>query len=418
MPEESAVIDSPHNPDAELVGGATPAVSAMWDKFANGVQNWEKEQAAAGKISEADKTPENEKEKPELDKPEPAKEAVKVEPTKPAENAKVEPAKVDAAKPADAVADPLTLELPRSASVKANENFSKVKEVAKTERTRAEKAEKALKDAQVQIEGLKKNGNAPADYEQIKKEREELDNIVRVSAVERHPKFKAYFDGKVASATALAVDIAGADNKVAVEAALKMHDGPAKDAAIDEILSVLPQYKAVQLGAALAQFPAIQRERDSELAKARESYDKLETERTGQTAAQTKAREEATTKYIAEAEAAAAEFDGFKEIEGDAEHNTQVASRKQFIRDLATNKVSPEIAKMVPVMVGEYLHLKNSVMPKLAAQLEAFQKQLKELQGATPNLVPKPPKNDNGNSGDQPVGFVQDFMSRMRGDKA
>lgn len=382
MPTETAHVQTAdQNPEGTMANGASSAVNEMFSKFTSeGVTKWnmdgEKPEAMTAN-GDKPEVPESEREKPELDKPEVAK----ADAAKPAE-VKADVTKTEPAAPVDV----LTIELPRSASPKANEQFNKLKEAIKAERTKAEPLAKKLEEAEKQIEALKKNAPVPTDYEDLKKQRDELDNIVKVSAVERHPQFKKYFDGKIAAATDLAVSIAGTDNKAAIEAALKMPDGSAKDSAIDDILSVLPQYKAVQLGSALAEFPKIQRERESELANARKSYDQLEAQKTGQTEAQKQERAQQVSAIIQKAQAASADIEAFKEIAGDADHNEKAAANKAFISDFFNGKIKEEIKPMIPVMVCDYLHLKNTIMPKMKAQLEAIQTQLQSLQGAAPKL--------------------------------
>lgn len=409
MPTETLEQEvSEHNPEGVMPNGASPAVNEMFSKLTSqGMTRWNMGEPAEQPGAD-DKTPADEKEKPEGEKATPAKGAVAA-PDKPAVEAKAPEAKVEP----PAAIDPLTLELPRTASDKAGKNFGIVKAALKETMAKLEPTEKKLQAAIAEIESLKKNGNTPADYEQIKKERGEFEEIIKVSTVERHPDFIRYFSKKVEEATNLAVDIAGADNKAAVEAALKMQDGPAKDAAIDEILSLLPQYKAVQLGAALAQFPAIERERQSELKKAPESYAKLEQQKAATAAEQTKQSQERMAADLKLAETAALELESFKEIEGNAEHNSQVANRKAFLKEFHSGNINEKMRPLIPVMVADYLHLKNTVFPNMNKQITAMQEQLKSLQKAAPAL-PSGGKKADESAALEGEGFTAHFARLTR----
>lgn len=320
-----------------------------------------------------------------------------VAPTPPADETKQAPkteAKTADAEQKDAKASPVDknadagLEDTTGFSPKASEKFNALKASRDTERTERAKLAEELKQLRQQLELSKKA--APAESEEmaaIRREHEELSQIVKVSKVEQHPRFKAYFEAKFAAAGAAAQAAAGAQNAPRVAEIIRMPEGQEKEDAVEALLSELPAYRANQLGAAFYEFQKIQQERSAEIAKASESLAALEAKSALQAKEQQAAMQTKQATFRKAAHDAAANLDGFKTIEGNDAHNAKVQTRKGFIDDFMNLKLDEKTVPMIPVLVGQALHLMESVLPAKNAEIEKLQKQVAQLTKATPGAA-------------------------------
>jgi hypothetical protein len=289
------------------------------------------------------------------------------------------------AEKATADAKLLELEDAKGLSPKATEKFNALKTSRDTERTAKTKLEEQLRTLQTELESQKKLVPAQSDeLDQIKRERDELSKIVQLQAVERHPRFKAYFENKISEATAAAKAAAGPQFAERVVEIVKMTDGTAKDEAVEALLSELPPYRATQVGTALYEFQKIHQERQGEIAKASENFTKLEQQTALQQKEQQQKVEATRNGFLEAARKAAAGLDGFKTIEGNPEHNAKVNGRLQFIDDFMHLRLNEKVVPMIPVLFGQALHLMDSILPARDARIAALEKQIADLSKATP----------------------------------
>ena len=79
----------------------------------------------------------------------------------------------------------------------------------------------------------------------LEQEREDLSERLRVSDVERHPKFQQYFEGKTAALTEAAKAILGAEHAPKLERILKVSDEEQRTALLDELMGDLGHVKSV-----------------------------------------------------------------------------------------------------------------------------------------------------------------------------
>jgi len=133
-----------------------------------------------------------------------------------------------------------------------------------------------------ELEELRKKPIAPSDYEQIKKDREDLDRRLREIAIERHPKFNELYDTKTKAVIERAKGAVNQDRAADLERILKLPEGEYRDAQLEELMADLPPLKQGRLAAALNDLAAVNSEREAELSKSRENWQRMQQEEQAQ----------------------------------------------------------------------------------------------------------------------------------------
>ncbi len=195
------------------------------------------------------------------------------------------------------------------------------------------------------------------------------------------PDTKAFGD-----AANLAKDAVGKDKAAQVEKLLLMPDGEARNDALEAIAAELSPLKQGQLANALTEWRKAEAEKTAELARAGESWEKLQSDE--------KARGETSQKQNIQKRQAVADtalkiakgFDAFKTIEGDDAHNAEIAGNEAFVKSFFLGKVPDNILPSIPVMVVEGFHMKNKVIPGLKAEIEKMSKIIEGYTKGSPGL--------------------------------
>ena len=117
-----------------------------------------------------------------------------------------------------------------------------------------------------------------AEVDRLKKENEEYSARLAVVDVVSHPKFQAYFKGKVDEQIELAKEIVGNEKAETVAKVLLAPDSDYKNLQIEEIVNELTPLQQMRFGPILNSLKMIEREKASEIAKANESKTKLAAE--------------------------------------------------------------------------------------------------------------------------------------------
>ena len=212
------------------------------------------------------------------------------------------------------------------------------------------------------------------------KEAQELSERLRILDVEQHPKFKAYFEGKVGQQMEIAKTIGG-DKLVE---ALKLPAGEYRKSQLTEIASELGPLELAQFGSVLTRLTEIDHEKQGEIAKAKESQTAMQAERE-QTFAKQRAELENTFKSVtAEVTDAEKGLSFFREREGDAEWNKGVQERLALAQRAFKGEFSHEEAARAIYWAASapaVLQQANALLTK-NAELEA---EILKLRGASPS---------------------------------
>jgi hypothetical protein len=147
-----------------------------------------------------------------------------------------------------------------------NENYKK-----RDERIAA--LEKDLADRETRLAGFA-NAVDPQEHSSVREERDKLSEALRLAAVEKHPRFQAYYDGKLGHQVEMAKRIVGPEQGEIMAALLKQPDSDYRNARIEELMSGLSPMAANRLGAVINAVDELRSERETEVARAREDYEK------------------------------------------------------------------------------------------------------------------------------------------------
>lgn len=227
--------------------------------------------------------------------------------------------------------------------------------------------DKAMKD----VEDLRASGATSAEIKAMKDERDLLDQILRETNLERHPKFKEYYDGHIGQAQQQIKAILGDEKGKAFSETLSLPPGEYRDSRLEELISELPMLKVGQVASLVTRISDLQAERSSELAKARENADKIQ----GETAAQQAQRQKATEAMVL----GAIHDIQSSELKGVLEESDAAAAKKIAIEGTPDPR---DFVKMIARGMAYPKLLKGWAADK--AKISELEKTIAGLQAATP----------------------------------
>lgn len=166
---------------------------------------------------------------------------------------------------------------------KRKEREQKLQAEIKARETKLTEYDTKLKTLETELNTVREkatagNPESQAEVERLKKELEDYSQRLAVTEVTSHPKFVSYFKEKVDEQISLAKQIVGTEMADKVEQALKLPDGEYKELRIEEIFADLSPMQQSRFTLRLENLQSIERERQSEIAKAGESRAKLQAE--------------------------------------------------------------------------------------------------------------------------------------------
>lgn len=298
-----------------------------------------------------------------------------------------EPAKAPETKPAPAMVPSENEEekWPRDAKdwdkFKAKRREKEAQLVSERETIKAERDKLSSEIAE-----LKKSGPSP-ELEQFKKERDELSERLRMADIERHPRFKQYYDGKTSEQIGLARAIVGKDLADQVSTLLQMPDSEFRTERINELVGNLSVMQQSRIGSVLNSLEQINSERASEIVKAKTDFEKVSTfEKQRQEQAQQESIQKAQSVFDSFVKSAQDPQTGlmtFQKKDGDSAWNNEVEARVQSARELLFGKASPETmiqAAIRAVSLPAVLTSHKAALDKIAT----LESQVKALTASTP----------------------------------
>lgn len=301
-----------------------------------------------------------------------------------------------------------------------NDNYSKrdtrIKEL-EGKLTEAEKAAKGLPTDAATFETIK------SERQRYEQESKDLSERLRLAAIESHPKFKAYYDGKVNAQVELAKRIVGTEKADAVAEALKLPDGAWKTARIEELSIDLSPVSASRLGSVLNAIEEIDSERKGEVARAKTDYEAAQAKATTEanavrerTAADANARFEAVVKQAGDPKEGIALF---QPRDGDDAWNKSVKERIDGARaTLFSGNGNPDTlirkalaAEAFPALLDSY----NTLL----TQVGALKEQVSKLTSATPTIEARPAAGGAAareplKPGSRPMAVAEDWMRGLQ----
>lgn len=328
----------------------------------------------------------------------PAEQPKPAEAPKPVAKTPEPPAPAETPKPAEPKS--LVPEIPQEPLVKPPEppsleeakrlkrsDYADLETKRKELQTKWETSEKMLKELQ---EKLKEASERPmAELEEARKEIAELRAHRDQFNLERSPEFKKAFDAKIETAILDAKEAVGSANAEKLERILRSMPGESRDEKIKEFAKELEDdFEKGMVRDAYSRLKSVQRERESELARARENVkalDILESKKAEERAVQMKQqRERLYAATLADATRSLPEF-----IEGeDANHNAQVVENRLLLQDMIQGELSPqEYGRMAAWAIRGHRSL---------AREQAMTEEISKLRGEIAKLTQASPGLDGG----------------------
>lgn len=312
---------------------------------------------------------------------------------KPAEKSDVTSGeKPDATKPAAAPAEPkpvLDDAPPGNVVGKAADSWNAFKQKANKE---IAARESKIIELQREVETANKTAQpikveeAP-EFVALKKKHDELEAHFKVAAVERHPDFVKYFSEKTKSAIDLAKSVVGTELAPKLEKILRNPDAEMRSEQLEELASQLSAFKQGELATAVARLRDVESERAAEIEKAAKSYETLQAKTKSereQSAVQQKAASEKNKK---ESLAFAREtMDAFKMKDGDEAHNEAVKQNEAMVAAFFDGTIDKKLFSAIPALAAEAMHLRQTTVPQLQAELKKRDDIIAKYQSATPKL--------------------------------
>ena len=217
--------------------------------------------------------------------------------------------------------------------------------------------------------------------EQLKTERDDLSQRLKLAAIERHPKFQKEFQSKVDGITEQAKRVVGADSADRVAELLQQADSEYRANALEEIMLELSTTKQAQLGSLLTRMDEVRYERAAALENADSTYQSMLAEQNQQHEAQLTE----TNKLFDNVLNDASKLEVFASRDGDDSWNTEVKQRVDMARSIFSGENDPQElarASLWAAAAPKYREL-------LVQQIELnrrLQKQLGEQGSANPSV--------------------------------
>lgn len=222
-------------------------------------------------------------------------------------------------------------EATRGMSEKAAERWKKVHE-------RATVAEKQVAELTSALTKVKVPQADTEQLETLKKQNAELDEIVKRTAIENHPKFKAHYDDGKEQLISTAKDIVGEKLAKDVEKLLR---NPS-DEAFEKLSEEVGSFNAAQVAAIASQIKKLDTDRAKELKNSKAAFAELSKRQQEQAEEQQQRYEKQVENATDKAIKSAADEIVLKEAEGEDEWNQGVKERIGEIRNIAKADLNPQ----------------------------------------------------------------------------
>lgn len=301
--------------------------------------------------------------------------------------------------------------LPEGFSDKAQARFKKLVERARTAETWRGEHEPKVKDFETRVktyeEELAKLKSTPApaaapdEVENLRKERDSLDALLKQTAIERHPGFKAKYDDRISEYANTAKKIVGDKNAATLAAILDNPDAEGASDAYDKLVEEIGGFKANQLGVLAANLRLARAERQRELDNWKSNTEAVAQHEKMQALESEKARQTELDVSLKKTMTEITSDNGlfvFRKADGHDEWNQGVDKRLAEVQRIAAKKLTPadqvELAKRAvaadgfDVVLQDVLRERDEALARLAA-IEAATPGFRGGGGASPAPEPK-----------------------------
>lgn len=240
------------------------------------------------------------------------------------------------------------LESTKGFGLKTAEKFEAIKKARDEFKTKAAQAELEKKllesqreDLNKQIAELRKTPANVPELDALKKERDQLNEILNIIRVEEHPDFQRKWNSKVAEQLELAKSVVGAALAARAANILAMNDGADKNEKLEELKTELSEDQIDELKDVRKNLRLIGLQRDSEVKTSREKYQELKAQENAKAAE----REQSMVKLFKDTGAKLSDAgEGWAVFQktADPEWNRAVDARLADAEALFSGKLAPE----------------------------------------------------------------------------
>lgn len=281
----------------------------------------------------------------------------------------------------------------------SREHYKKLEQAKESYKSRAEKLrldhEAAVARAkQLEEELTKTKAALPPNLEEVQKaladskriadEHKALTEQLETINLERSPRFQNWWNTETQKHIKVAAAQIPPDKRAEFTKLVMENPSEERNAAIDAILEPLSNTGKRLANGALEQLESLKIQRDEALTQGSERYKQLQAHEKEEADKAAKAYQAKISHLSDEAiRRAKQRFSAFQPT-GDAARDAAIAEREAFVRAVVTGKVDEDTLLSLPAAAVEYLHMKDTVVPALKAELAKQAELLKQLQGANP----------------------------------
>lgn len=256
-------------------------------------------------------------------------------------------------------------------AAKPNDKETNLRALAK----KAEDAEKRAQDLETRLRETE--ARIPQDYDQVKKDREDLMTALERTNIEESPRFKEKYDKPQQTLitqikkTLLTTEA----NPDEIAALVAMPESKERTKALNEALEGLDRISQGRVAAAVSDFDSIRDARAAELGSPRETFQKMRQDQENASRTQRENNAKVMDNTIQKARTA---FPWFKEIDGNDAWNAKVSEVQSLAKSYWNDSHTPEqlaevtIAGVMAPMFTKALELARAENEKLNAELAQY----------------------------------------------
>lgn len=248
-----------------------------------------------------------------------------------------------------------------------------------------DEARKRNEEMSARISELEEKSLNTEEFDRLKAEHEELSELVSVSNLERHPKFKKQFVEPINSQIERAATYVPEESRQELTRILKMAATPKRADALDELTSDLPASRQAYIQSAVNRIDEIAHERDAQIENSKNSYQQMiAEEQAGTEAEQAKRNKALEGSFSAMLKQAQDNIPIYQSREGDDEWNAGVQERVNLARRILMEQNSFEDAATAALWAasGGALVEQNAGLVEHNRRLQA---EINKLKGAEPD---------------------------------
>ena len=263
-------------------------------------------------------------------------------------------------------------------------NFAQVRE-------KLEKTEKAYEEARAKLEKLE--AEMPKDYEQTKKEKDELASIVERLSLERSPRFKKKYEEPISEALSAIKKSLSSEDQETVEALVSWVQSPdsaERTSKLNEAIESLSGLTKTRVESAIIKYEQVNKDRENELSNAKKS---LQDEQMYLTEEQKKKSQFAMSVLDSVKLEAEKSNPLLKKMEGKEEWNKNIDNIHNTVKDYFTgSRDLKDIAALT--YKGVMYDTLDKLSEELYKKLEAANKELEEIKNASAKVGSGASKKD------------------------